>query len=80
MSILDATVSMLEALPEDARIKVFKFTRQLFISENLANFFVPVGTKQILSDLAESREQIVDGEGMNMSEALNEMGGKHGFV
>lgn len=80
MSILDATVSMLEALPEDARIKVFKFTRQLFISENLANSFVPVGTKQILSDLAESREQIVDGEGMNMSEALNEMGGKHGFV
>ena len=80
MSILDATVSMLEALPEDARIKVFKFTRQLFISENLANSFVPVGTKQILSDLAESREQIVDGEGMNMSEALNEMGGQHGFV
>lgn len=80
MSTLDATVSMLEAMPEDARLKVFKFTQQLFTSEKPANPFIPVGTKQILSDLAESREQIANGEGMDMRDALNEMGRKHGFV
>ena len=80
MSTLDATVSMLEAMPEDARLKVFKFTQQLFTSEKPANPFILVGTKQILSDLAESREQIANGEGLDMRDALNEMGMKHGFV
>lgn len=80
MSTLDATVSMLEAMPEDARLKVFKFTQQLFTSEKPANPFVPVGTKHILSDLAESREQIANGEGVDMRDALNEIGRKHGFV
>lgn len=78
MSTLDAIVSMLEAMPEDARLKVFN--QQLFTSEKLANPFIPVGTKQILSDLAESREQIANGEGVDMRDALNEMGRKHGFV
>ena len=32
MSTLDETVSMLEAMPEDARIKVMEFTQRLFTS------------------------------------------------
>lgn len=70
MSTLEATVSMLEAMPEDARLKVFKFTQQLFTSEKPENPFVSVGTKQILSDLVESRKQIADGEGIDMKDAL----------
>ena len=57
MSTLDATVSMLEAMPEDARIKVMEFTQKLFTSRKPANPFVPVSQEQILSDLAESRQQ-----------------------
>ena len=34
MSTLDATVSMLEAMPEDARIKVMEFTQNLSIGRN----------------------------------------------
>ena len=79
MSTLEATVSMLEAMPEDARIKVFEFTQQLFTSRNPSNPFVPVSTKQILSDLAESRQQIEKGRGLDMKEALNELGKQHGF-
>ncbi|MCM1233210.1 MAG: hypothetical protein NC489_24085 [Ruminococcus flavefaciens] len=80
MSTLDATVSMLEAMPEDARIKVLEFTRQLFTSRKPANPFVPVSCDQIFSDLAESRRQIADGQGGDMEEALNSMGKQHGFI
>lgn len=80
MSTLDATVSMLEAMPEDARIKVLEFTQQLFTSRKPANPFIPVGQEQVLSDLAESRRQIAAGQGQNMEDALNRMGKQHGFI
>lgn len=71
---------MLEAMPEEARRKVFQFTQQLFTSEKPASPFLPVGTRQILSDLAQSRQEIAEGKGMDMEEALEEIGRKHGFV
>ena len=80
MSTLDATVSMLEAMPEDARIKVLEFTQKLFTSRKPANPFVPASEEQILSDLAESRQQISDGKGLNMEDALERMGKQHGFL
>ncbi len=80
MSTLDATVSMLEAMSEEARIKVMEYTQRLFTSERLANPFVPVSQEQLLSDLAQSRQQINDGEGLDMEDALNEMGKQHGFI
>ena len=80
MSTLEATVSMLEAMPEDARIKVMEFTQKLFTSRKPANPFVPVSEEQILSDLAESRRQISDGKGFNMEEGLNRIGKQHGFI
>lgn len=80
MSTLDATVSMLEAMPEDARIKVMEFTQRLFTSQQPANPFLPVSQEQILSDLVESRQQISDGEGFDMEDALNKMGKQHGFI
>ena len=80
MSALEATVSMLESMPEDARIKVMEFTQKLFTSRKPANPFVPVSEEQILSDLAESRRQISDGKGINMEEGLNRIGKQHGFI
>lgn len=80
MSTLDATVSMLEAMPEDARIKVMEFTQKLFMSKKPANPFISVNKDQILSDLAESRQQIADGRGLDMEDELNRMGKQHGFI
>ncbi len=80
MSTLDATISMLEAMPEDARIKVLKFTQQLFTSRKPANPFVPASREQVIADLAESRQQIADGKGLDMEDALNRMGKQHGFI
>jgi ABC-type antimicrobial peptide transport system ATPase subunit len=80
MSTLDATISMLEAMPEDARIKVMEFTQKLFTSRKPANPFVPVSQEQILSDLAESRQQISDSKGLDMEDILKRMGKQHGFI
>ena len=80
MNTLDATVSMLEAMPEDERLKVFKYTQQLFVSNKSANPFLNVDSGQVLSDLDISREQISRGEGLNMEEALMKLGQEHGFL
>ena len=80
MSTLDATVSMLDSMPEEARIKVFMFTQQLFTSIKPASPFVQLTEEKVLSDLSISRQQAANGEGLNMKEALMEMGKKHGFV
>lgn len=80
MSTLDATVSMLEIMPEDARMKVYEYTQQLFSAKKPTAPFLPVGEKQILSDLSESRQQISDGTGLDMEASLNELGKRHGFI
>lgn len=80
MSTIEATVSMLEAMPEEARIKVFEYTQQIFTSRKPANPFVPVGEKEVLSTLAWSRQQIAEGKGLDMEEALNGLGERHGFL
>lgn len=80
MSTLDATVSMLEAMPEDARLKVLEFTQQLFTSRKPANPFIPISQEQVMSDLAESRQQIASEQGLNMEDALNRVGKQHGFI
>ncbi len=81
MSTLEATVSMLEALPEDAKMLVYKYTQSLFAADQAhTNPFLPLTEEQILSDLAQSRQEIADGKGVNMKEALAKMGEKHGFI
>lgn len=80
MSTLEATVSMLEAMPEDARILVYNYTQSLFTSPKPANPFTPKSKKEILSDLEESRNQIADGKGVDMKQALQKMGEAHGFI
>lgn len=80
MSTLDATVSMLEAMPEDARIKVMEFTQRLFTSRTPANPFIPLNQEHILFDLAESHRQISGDKGLDMEEALKKMGKQHEFI
>ena len=80
MSTLEATLSMLQSMPEDARMKVYEYTRQLFTANRLANPFVPLTTGQILSDLEVSRRQIDEGQGADMAQALHDMGKRHGFI
>ena len=80
MSSMEATMSMLEAMPEEARLKVLEFTRKLFTSERPANPYTQLTSAQILDDLEGSRKQIARGEGLDMEDALDDLGRKHGFV
>ena len=80
MSTLEATMSMLEAMPEDARLKVFEFTQQLFSAPRPASPFAPLSEEKLLADLDEARRQIENGQGQNIQEALLGMGKRHGFV
>ena len=80
MSTIDATVSMLETMPEEALLMVFKYTQSLFTAPKPANPFMPKTKKDILDDLAESREQTAEGKGVDMKTALQEIGARHGFV
>ncbi len=80
MSSVEATMPVLEAMSEEARLKVLEFTRKLFTSERPANPHTQLTSAQILGDLEESRKQIARGEGLDMEAALDDLGRKHGFV
>ena len=80
MSTIEATVSMLEVMPEDARLLVLDFTQQLFISRKPESPYKPLTLDSVLDDLRVSREQNQGGKGINMKSALDEMGKCHGFV
>ena len=80
MSSIESTVSMLEVMPEEARLLVLQYTQSLFNAKKPANPFVRKSESQILDDLAESRRQIEEGEGVDMKAALMQMGADHGFI
>ena len=65
---------------EDARSKVMAFTQKLFTYRKPANPFIPVSQEQILSDLAESRQQISHGKGLDMEDTMKKMGKQQGFI
>ena len=80
MSTLEATISMLEIMPEESRRMVFEYTQELFESDKAANPFVPVNEEQILKDLEISREQTSQGKVRKMADALTDLRKRHGFI
>jgi len=80
MSTLEATISMLEIMPEESRRMVFEYTQELFASDKAANPFVPVNEEQILKDLEISREQTSQGKVRKMADALTDLRKRHGFI
>jgi len=80
MTTIQETVSMLESMPEEARIKVLDFTKQLFTSVKPANPFTSVTADRVISDLDKSEKQFAEGKGMDMKKALEDYGKEHGFI
>ncbi len=80
MSTIEATVSMMEEMPEEARIKVMEYAQRFFTSRRPANPFVPLTTEQILADLDKSHRQIEAGQGIPADVAMEEIGRRHGFI
>ena len=77
MSTLEQTVSMLESLPEDDVKAIHDITYRFYIREHSP--LKPVTREQILKDLAVSRQQIANGEGKELSEAIREIEAKYGL-
>jgi hypothetical protein len=80
MSTLEATLSMLEVMPEEAQKKVFDYTQTLFTSNRPANPFTPLSEKQILHDLEISEKQISSGQCREAKTSIEELRKKHGFI
>ena len=80
MSTLEQTISMLESMPEEARVLVFHYTQKLFTSHKPASPYKKLTADDVLKDLEISRSQIANGKGQDMKEALTEMGKRHGFI
>ncbi len=77
MSTLEQTVSMLESLPEDDVKAIHDITYRFYIREHSP--LKPVTREQILKDLAVSRQQIANGEGKELGEAIREIEAKYGL-
>lgn len=80
MSTLDATISMLETMPEEARIMVYQYTRTLFSSKRPENPFTPINKEKILTDLAVSTSEFESGQGQDAKSVIVEMRKQHGFI
>ena len=80
MSSIEATISMLEVMPEDARLLVMEYTQSLFNARKPESPYTMKSESQILNDLAESRKEIEEGMGLDMQDALKQMGADHGFI
>jgi hypothetical protein len=80
MSTLEATVSMLETMPEEAQKKVFTYTQTLFSAERPANPFTPKSEVQILADLDKSEQEIAEGKCQEATSAVMELRRAHGFI
>ncbi len=76
MSTLEATVSLLEMLPESELATVRKFIVQNIIKSNP---FQKLTEEQLLDDLETSRAQYEAGQYSDMGEAIQEIGERYGL-
>ena len=56
------------------------FDHELIYMNDPDNPFSPLSKEQIYADLAISREEAAKGNGLDMEEALTEMGRQHRFI
>ncbi|MDY6325057.1 MAG: hypothetical protein SPL99_08325 [Catonella sp.] len=80
MSTIEAAVSMLETMPEEAQLKVLLYTKNLFSAKRPANPFVPLSKEKIIYDLETSERQIAEGQFQRADDAIMELREEHGFV
>ncbi len=70
MSIKEANIELISVLPDEDQERVFKFLRDIFSDDNP---FKPMSKKEILADLAKSRQCYDNGDYQDFDEALEEI-------
>jgi EAL domain-containing protein (putative c-di-GMP-specific phosphodiesterase class I) len=76
---MEATISMMEVLPEDDLVQIRNFTTMLYEKRKVNNPFAPLTEETLMSDLKTSRTQIEQGKSLNMKTALEQLGAKYGI-
>lgn len=77
MSTLEATVSMLETLPEEEINTIYEVTKSFFVNRN--NFFLPKKEDEIIRELDKTREHVEAGMTVDAKEVSNELRDKYGL-
>ena len=70
MSTLEATLSMLETMPEEARRKVYEYTKTLYATPCSANPYTPMTEDQILADLTHASIEFDEGKGLDAKDTI----------
>lgn len=70
---IEEIVEMLEMMPEEARRKVWIYTRNLFSAKRPANPYLPLNEAQIMADISKSREETREGRAVSAKEVIEEM-------
>ena len=76
MSTLEANLNLLATIPEENQKEIQRYLLMNFCGNNP---FKPLSKKEILSELAKSRECFTRGEGEDFDEALDEISLKYGL-
>lgn len=80
MSTIEATVSVMESMSEDARIQVFHYAQRLFAAKKTQNPFTAVTAEQVVLDIEQSEKDISEGNYRPMESVLDDMERRYGFV
>ena len=79
MSILEATVSMLETLPEDDVNTIYEVTKRFFVNRGNDNPYKLKSVDEIINELDAARENAKNGKFSDAGEVSRELRAKYGL-
>ncbi|MCD8107498.1 MAG: hypothetical protein LUE20_06000 [Oscillospiraceae bacterium] len=80
MSTIEQTVSMMQAMTEESRVKVLDYVKLIYTVDATPNPYSPLSADEILSELAIGRQQSESGMGIPFDEAMREIGSENGYI
>ena len=75
MSVTEATLGLMSTMSEEELLEMYHQARQIVDRRNSP--FRPLSKRQILADLAVSRQQIENGEVVDFDRAIDEIEAQH---
>lgn len=80
MSIIDATVSMMQGMTEAGRLKVLDYVKLVYSADMVPSPIEPLSADEIMAKLAIGRAQNQAGEGIPFNDAMKKIGMENGFI
>ena len=79
MNTLDATVSMLKALPESELLTIYDLTRRFYIKQEKSTEPAPMTEQQMIEKLDLARKHASEGRVMDADVAVSKLRRKYGL-